>query len=122
MQYWIYHMNSIDFSQISPASHDAWLRENTTDKADPNDLAIMKAADLIASASPSTIIAIPSTDTDFLEAWRIYCKHLNTDLTLIYLDLELQTVEAKLTCIFLEVLGPRFSEEFSCNKQYFPPH
>ena len=100
--------------------NDAWLRENTTDKADPNDLAIMKAADLIASASPSTIIAIPSTDTDFLEAWRIYCKHLNTDLTLIYLDLELQTVEAKLKCIFLEVLGPRFFRRVQLQQAVLP--
>lgn len=41
-------------------------REDTTGDDDPNDVAIMKAADAIASSAPETIIAIASTDTDFL--------------------------------------------------------
>ncbi|CAK9029891.1 unnamed protein product, partial [Durusdinium trenchii] len=42
-------------------------REDTTGDDDPNDVAIMKAADAIASSAPETIIAIASTDTDFLD-------------------------------------------------------
>lgn len=45
-------------------------RENTAENVDPNDAAIMKAADLFATSFPSTIIAIASTDTDFLESWK----------------------------------------------------
>ena len=55
-------------------------RENTTDSADPNDVAIMKAADAIAelASQESTIIAIASTDSDFLEAWSMGLMHPKT--------------------------------------------
>eukprot|EP00435_Cladocopium_sp_Y103_P071979 s34_g38.t4 len=91
-------------------------RENTTDPAaDPNDLAIMRAADLIASASPSTIIAIASTDTDFLEYHLQLKRRGMSSLALVpYASDEKRCQQADVPVIRFQIPGtdPGFAEAF----------
>ena len=54
---------------LSKGTHER-ARQNTEQSADPNDVAIVQAAERIATTSPTSCIAIASTDTDFLESRR----------------------------------------------------